>query len=79
MIVSYPKDMYEGSMSLELVTDDGHRDSVSFGSGEPEDMNLARDLNDAMGIEKLVVLAYNAGKAGEKLEIVYEEEDDDTE
>jgi hypothetical protein len=43
--------------------------SASFGNGEPEDMTLGRDLSDAYSIEDMLVMAYEAGKSGEELEI----------
>lgn len=49
-----------------------YKGSASFGSGEPEDMTLGRDLSDAYSIPKLIREAYLAGKRGEEL---VEEED----
>ena len=43
--------------------------TVSFGQGEPEDMSLDRDLSDAYSIFDLAIMAYVAGKNGEKLEM----------
>lgn len=74
IVTSYPSDDYEGSMSLTLQTDT-YKGSVSFGAGEPEDMVLARDLNDAYSIEEMLVAAYNAGKAGEDLIVEQGEEE----
>ena len=62
-------DLYEGSCTTTVETEKGTK-SVSFGSGEPEDMCLARDLNDAMFLDELLVLAYEAGKNGESIEII---------
>ena len=49
--------------------------SASFLDGEPEDSNLSRDFNDVYNIENLMLLAYEAGKAGEELtvKIIHEE------
>ena len=58
---------YAGVETL-LETKDGSV-SVSFSGGEPEDMNLARDLSDAWNIKDLLIRAYNAGKNSELLEI----------
>lgn len=66
-------DGYEGRLEISISTDTGS-DSVSFGNGEPEDMCLARDLSDAYSIVDMLVLAYEAGKRGETMEIVNEEE-----
>lgn len=41
--------------------------------GEPEDGNLGRDFNDCFKIPELMRMAYEAGKNGEKFEIVNEE------
>lgn len=49
--VTYPSDFYEGRMELNLKTDNYSR-GLDFGGGEPEDNNLARDLNCALSIEK---------------------------
>lgn len=65
------------SIEVELITSSCKK-SVSFGEGEPEDMSLSRDLNDAYSISKLLIEAYEAGKRGESFEIKYieyEEED----
>ncbi len=51
-----------------LITNEGTK-SVNFAGGEPEDMSIARDLSDAWSIKELLVMAYNAGKNGETLEI----------
>ncbi len=40
---------------------------ASFGSGEPEDMTLGRDLSDAYDIPTMLREAYLAGKRGEEL------------
>jgi|694.fasta_scaffold00478_23 hypothetical protein len=66
--------MYEGSIEIELETFEGSK-SVSFGHGEPEDNCLARDLSDALWIDTMLVMAYNAGKKGETLEIINEIEE----
>jgi hypothetical protein len=58
---------YEG-VSTEIITNEG-TSSVSFSGGEPEDMTISRDLSDAWDISNLLVMAYNAGKNGEDLEI----------
>jgi hypothetical protein len=80
IIASYPSESDDddrgGSMSLSLQTD-SYKGSVSFGAGEPEDMTLYRDLSDALGIEDMLIAAYNAGKNGEELIVEYENEDDD--
>jgi hypothetical protein len=52
------------------------RIQMSFGHGEPEDNYLFRDLNDAYSIQPALVAAYEAGKRGEKLELVTEEIED---
>lgn len=62
-------DGYEGWFETRIKTDDGKVLSASFGSGEPEDMSIARDLNDALYIKDMLIMAYNGGKNGEELEI----------
>ncbi len=69
------KDLYDGSCETIISTKEG-KDRVCFGSGEPEDMNLARDLNDALKIYKLLEMAYNAGKNGETIEIRHKKQED---
>jgi hypothetical protein len=66
---------YEGVTTV-LVTEEGSK-SVSFSGGEPEDMTISRDLNDAWFIKDLLVMAYNAGKNSETLEILETEETDE--
>jgi hypothetical protein len=58
---------YEG-LTTTVVTDNGSK-TASFRGGEPEDFTLSRDLRDACHIKDMLVLAYNAGKNGESLEI----------
>lgn len=41
--------------------------------GEPEDSNLFRDFSDVWKVPSLMQRAYDAGKKGEPLGIVYEE------
>lgn len=55
-------------LKTEVITNSGNG-SVNFSGGEPEDFSLTRDLNDAFKIQDLLILAYNAGKNGESLEI----------
>jgi hypothetical protein len=51
-----------------LTTEEGET-SVNFAGGEPEDMTISRDLSDAWSITNLLIMAYNAGKNNEILEI----------
>lgn len=51
---------------VEVIRDNGEKDSVAIGEGQKEDMYLFRDLSDAYYISNLVKLAYEAGKAGEE-------------
>ena len=55
-------------LKTEVVTNSGKGD-VIFRGGEPEDFSLSRDLSDAFKIQDLLILAYNAGKSGEDIEI----------
>lgn len=60
-------------VSTEIITSEGSA-TVSFAGGEPEDMTISRDLCDAWDISDLLVMAYNAGKNNEELEIEQIEE-----
>ena len=46
-----------------------NRRVFSVHDGEPEDSNLSRDFNDCYGIVDMMKSAFNAGAAGEQLEI----------
>ena len=46
----------------------------SMGNGEPEDMTLGRNLNDAYEVVRMMEQAYEAGKAGETFETEEEQE-----
>jgi hypothetical protein len=61
---------------VEVIRDNGEKESVSIGEGEPEDMYLFRDLSDAYSISDLVKMAYEAGKAGEDFDYDLIEERD---
>jgi len=65
----------DGHLTTTIETNDGSK-SASFGHGEPEDMYLFRDLNDAYDIAPMLKMAYEAGKRGEELieESIKEEE-----
>lgn len=58
---------HEG-VSVTITTNEGEKE-VTFQHGEPEDMIIGRDLSDVWEISELLILAYNAGKAGEALEV----------
>lgn len=62
---------------VEVIRDNGEKQSVSIGEGGPEDMYLFRDLSDAYSISYLVKMAYEAGKAGEEFEYDFIEESND--
>jgi hypothetical protein len=69
IIFTKPKNLQEGYTTTTIITGEGLK-KVCFGSGEPEDMTLARDLNDALFIKEMLVMAYRAGKDGENLNVV---------
>jgi hypothetical protein len=50
---------------------------ISFGHMEPEDASLCRDLNCVFSIPDMLEEAYNAGKAGEALEFLKGDTDND--
>lgn len=60
----YGEEWGEYGARIETET---YKGGASFGSGEPEDMTLGRDLNDAYSIPEMVREAYLAGKRGEEL------------
>jgi len=74
--VKTPENLYEGTIEIEINTEDFNT-KITFGSGEPEDMCLARDLNDAFSIEDMLIAAYEAGKRGETIEVNHEKEEED--
>ena len=45
------------------------KSEMTFLDGEPEDANLCRDFSDVFGIVGLLQAAFEAGKAGEELEV----------
>lgn len=55
-------------VETQITTNEGTK-SVNFAGGEPEDMTLSRNLRDAWNIKTLLIMAYNAGKNNESLEI----------
>jgi hypothetical protein len=59
------KEDYRDQLEIEI---DGET-KFSIGRGEPEDMSLDRDLNDAYRVVDLMKLAYDAGKNGEEFEV----------
>lgn len=63
------------AIKVELTTE-ATQTSVGFGNGEPEDMTLGRDLNDAYSISNMLIEAYEAGKRGEEFEYISQEEKD---
>ena len=56
------------SLTTEIITDE-ERLSITFKEGEPEDNTLYRDLEDAWNITEMLIMAYDAGKRGEELEV----------
>lgn len=75
----YNSDHYDASnVIVKVIRDNGEKDSVSIGEGEPEDMYLFRDLSDAYSISNLIRMAYEAGKSGEpfEYELINERDED---
>jgi hypothetical protein len=54
-------------ISVTLTTDEVET-HFSVGRGEPEDMTLDRDLEDAYAVPDMLRAAYEAGKRGEPFE-----------
>lgn len=50
--------------------------NLEFADGEVEDGNLSRSFSAVYNIMDLVKMAYEAGKAGEQLDVVDVEDDD---
>jgi len=71
----YDYEDVDGSLETILETDTA-KFSMDFGRGEPEDMSLGRDLNDAYHIADALKAAYEAGKRGEELKVVEESADE---
>jgi hypothetical protein len=63
---------YRDKMTIEV---DG-KDVFEVYDGEPEDSNLGRDFSDCFKIPKLMKMAYDAGKNGEEIEFISEEDDE---
>lgn len=58
----------DSRLTIEIFCENGDKQSVSFGEGEPEDMYLFRDLSDVYSLFDLVKKSYEAGKRGEPFE-----------
>ncbi|QIG62576.1 hypothetical protein [Sporosarcina phage Lietuvens] len=59
------EDDVDRRVEVSLIDDEGKTlSSVGFSEGEPEDMTLGRDLNDAYSIADLVEAAYELGRKG---------------
>ena len=67
---------WDNTTSVEIVLENDKGDKIGFrlSEGDPEDMIFGRNLNDALFITKMLKSAYEAGKNGESLEYVFEEE-----
>lgn len=52
------------------------KDEFEVYDGEPKDSNLYRNFSDCFRIEKLMELAYQAGKKGEEFNVDYLEVDE---
>ena len=50
--------------------------TLSFHDGEPEDNTISRNFSGIINILTVMNMAYEAGRAGEKLEVEKEESDD---
>ncbi|MEN8075690.1 hypothetical protein ABFP60_01940 [Clostridioides difficile] len=57
--------------ALVIKVDNSKR--MEFYDGEPEDATLSRNFSDCHRIVEAMEDAYNAGKNGEELEIIYKE------
>lgn len=66
----FEKNDYRNEYEIHV---DGKREIRANDYGQPEDNSLGRDLNFVYGVVPLMKRAYEAGKAGEPLEITEEE------
>lgn len=64
----------DSHIEVKLTTDTGVK-TFSIGEGESEDMTLGRDLSDAYGVSEMLKAAYEAGKKGEELTVISNEEE----
>jgi hypothetical protein len=76
VIITHNEDLdnYGEYESYEIKTP---KHSIDFGRMEPEDASLYRDLNCVFSIPDMLQETFDAGKAGEVLEFVKGEVDDD--
>ena len=61
---------WRDSFSLTATNDKQESRRFHIAAGEPEDMSIGRDLNDALDVPELMRMAYEAGKVGEEFEII---------
>jgi len=67
---------YRGGYEIDVKFDNKEKPvKFSFWDGEPEDANMGRDFSDVFSIVEAITRAYEAGKAGETLEMSEEEID----
>lgn len=61
--------------SVKLTRDDGDKPKCLFSvhEGEPEDMNLARNLCDCMSVETLIELGHSLALEGKAIDVTVEE------
>lgn len=74
VLTTITKGEYGEATGIEISVNGTSR--VSFFEGEPEDMTLNRDLNDAFDITDLMKQAYIAGKSGKTMYMAEEENED---
>lgn len=65
---------YRDVLQIQIETNEA-KHTLRFMDGEPEDANLSRDFSDCHSIKDALMVAYEAGKRGEPLEVVESEED----
>lgn len=70
----YNPDIWDNRGGITIRVDG--KNMFSIWEGEPEDMTMGRDLNDANSVPELMRLAYEAGKRGEEFYIEEVEIDD---
>ena len=63
---------YRDAYKLTIINNKGESKTIEFYDCEPEDNSIARYFNDVYKIPELLKIAYDAGVAGESINITNE-------
>lgn len=75
VVLKESEDSYDFRITHDISVFSGEEKFGHYiGNSEPEDCIIGRDLVDGHDIIKYMEIAYEAGKNGEELEIIYKEE-----